>query len=313
MPKTKLLLMEASTFSASARGLLDTAYSVQTYGEEPCSDAQVLVTGLATRIDRAFLSQFPKLHTVASLTTGTTHIDLAFLKSRGIRCVSLSAVRTSINTVSSTAELTVALIFALGRSVVAAHTEVVAKGVWQRMNFWGNELRGRTIGVIGYGRIGAQVSGMAAALGLRVVAHDIEADVPRPLRVASLRELLGKSDIVTLHADFRGEVIIGSEELAACRSRPLLVNTARGELVDEQAVCSALESGVLGGYATDVLVGENVEHWDPFSDPIIALARNGHNVVVTPHLGGCTVEGFQATQLAMSRFLVSEEIASRRE
>ena len=268
-------------------------------------DAKVIIAGLEHRINADFLELFPAVKLVATTTTGLNHVDRILLERQGITLVHLGDVREAIRAVSATAEMAIALIFALGRRVVQSSRSIETNGVWDRMQFFTPELRGQQLGVIGFGRIGSKVAGMAQGLGLTVAAFDIDNEVPESLRRESLAQILEESSIISLHADYRGSQIIGKPELDLCRPGTILVNTARGELIDETSVASAIQSGALGGYAADVLAGENLEPWEAGKDDFTLLARQGFNVILTPHLGGCTVEAFHATQSAIANHLTS--------
>lgn len=305
--KPKLLILEPKTFSEAARRVLSTKYIVQEYRERPVPDGHTLITGLQYRINEDFLKGFHSVRTVASLTTGRNHIDVDFLSSKRIRLITLRDIRDQIASVSSTAELTLALVLSLGRRVSQSGASIAEHGRWRRADFFTRELKGQTLGIIGFGRIGKMVSTMAQAIGLRVIAVDTDAFVPGAFRRDRLYDLLKESDIVSLHADDRGTVLLGETEISRCRKGAMIVNTARGELVDEMAISKGIKSGRLSGYAADVLSGENRERWNVRDDVLVRLAKEGHNVVLTPHLGGYTQQAFRATQMAMVNLLVQTQ------
>lgn len=306
-PKTKIVVLEPEHFSMRARELLAHRFTVEDYRGEPISDAKVLLGGLAYRIDETFLQGFSSVEAICTLTTGRNHIDLKYLSARNLRIISLRDVRDQIMNVSSTAELALALILNIGRRVSQSSHTVALDGRWSRMEFFTSELKAQTLGVIGFGRIGQMVASMAKALDLTVKAYDPYALVPAEFRADSLEEILKESDLISLHADFRGSFILGREEIGLCKMGAAIVNTARGELVDEEAIYEALVRGTLSGYAADVLTGENADRWDMASDPLIRLSREGGNVVLTPHIGGCTREAFEVTQIAMAQHVSSIE------
>lgn len=305
LPESILVILEPDYFSRDAARILQSHYKVLEFGDSGSHQAEVLVAGLARRLDSDFLKDFPKLRLVAVITTGTNHVDSAYLESRGVQLKSLNSLKSEILGVRSTAELTLGLMFAAGRRITQSHHSVVEAEVWNRMDFYGPELRGQKLGVIGYGRIGRMVAEMAQTLGLRVHAFDPLDLVPPALKAGSLEEVLADSDIISLHASYSGTEVLGAAEIRQVKPSSLLINTARGELVSEESIASAIKSGHLGGYAADVLAGENRTHWKMGSDSLVSLARKGYNVTITPHLGGCTIQGFHVTQVAMARYLVS--------
>ena len=305
MPKTPLLILEPDYFSGDALRILETRFQVEKFGRAASSYAEVLVAGLGHQIDEGLLKNFPNLRLIATTTTGTNHIDSAYLDSRGVDLVSLSSLKEDIAGVRSTAELTVGLILAVARRITQSHHSVVGPNLWDRMKFFGPDLRGQKLGIIGYGRIGRMVGDMAQSLGLRIHAFDPLVVVPPDLRLSTLEDVLAGSDIISLHASYSGTQILGSHEIQMMKPGTFLINTSRGELVSEEEIASAVKSGHLGGYAADVVSGENLRDWQIESDPLVTLAREGYNVTITPHLGGCTSQGFQVTQVAMAKFLVS--------
>ena len=304
MSKVHLIIMEPDHLSNEARQVLAERYRITDFGAGLAEGAEAMVAGLSHRLDSKFLGTFENLRLVASLTTGTTHIDCSYLDSRGIRLVTLSSVRGDIAQVGSTAELAIGLILSVVRRIPQAQMSILEEGVWDRMRFFGPELRGRRLGLIGFGRIGRMVWEMGRSLGLEVSAFDPMEIVPNEIRAASLDVLVEDSEVVSMHASYSGHQILTEREIRLMRPGAFLVNTARGELVSEQAVVGALRSGQLGGYASDVLCGENLPEWDIKTDPLVVLAREGYNVAITPHLGGCTSEGFAVTQVAMAKHLV---------
>lgn len=305
MSKVELVILEPDYFSSEARQVLSERFRLKNFGPGYAATCEVLLAGLSHRLDEAFLMKFANLRLVASLTTGTNHIDSAYLDSKGVRLASLNSVKSDLAQVWSTAELAIALILGIVRRLPQASMSIVREAVWDRIRFFGHEVRGRRLGLVGFGRIGRMVCEMAQPLGLEVRAYDPLDIVPAQLRATSLEELIVTSEVISLHASYSGSQILAEREIQLMGRGTFLVNTARGELVSEEAIASAIKSGHLGGYASDVLSGENLVDWDIRSDALVTLAREGYNVSITPHLGGCTNQGFEKTQIAMARYLVS--------
>ncbi|HWM64689.1 MAG TPA: phosphoglycerate dehydrogenase [Solirubrobacterales bacterium] len=236
----------------------------------------------ATQVTPELIERAERLKVIGRAGTGVDNVDIPAATRRGI----VVANAPESNSVAA-AEHTVALMLALCRNVPQAQATLVA-GEWQRSRFKGAELYGKTLGVIGFGRIGQLVAKRARGFEMDVVAFDkfVSAERFRELGVegvAELDELLGRADVVTLHTPKTPETIglIDAEALAAMKEGARLVNCARGELVDLDAVLAALESGRLAGAGLDVFPSE------PFTDHPI-FARD--DVVVTPHLGASTAE-----------------------
>jgi len=241
-----------------------------------------LVIRSATEVDAAVLEAGENLKVVARAGIGLDNVDVEAATRRGVMVVNAPQ-----SNVVSAAEQTMALLLAQARNVPQAHAALKA-GAWERSRWEGVELAGKTLGVIGLGRVGALVAHRAAAFGMRLIAFDpyVSADRAKEMGVdvmPSLEALLVQSDFVTIHLprtpDTEG--LIGEHELSLMKPGARLVNTARGGIVDESALAKAIEDGRLGGAALDVFATE------PTTDsPLFAL----DHVVVTPHLGASTVE-----------------------
>ena len=266
-------------------------------------DAEVLMVRLGRRIDAALLAEAPRLRYVVTATTGLDHIDLAAAAAAGVRVVSLRDCPDAITDVSATAEHTLGLLLALVRRTPSAHAHVLG-GNWDRDRFWGTQLRGKRVGVIGYGRIGAHFGAYCKALGMEVVACDRDPQrIPSGIERASLADLVIMSDVVSIHAtaDLENRHLLNSNLIAGMKSGAILLNTARGSLIDEAAAASALVTGGLAGIAVDVIDGE--EHGRQATSPLVKAARDGHNVLVTPHIGGATHEAIARAEGAVVEVL----------
>lgn len=254
--------------------------------------AAVLMVRLRHMIDREVLAAAPCLRAIISATTGLNHIDLAACKARGIEVISTRGERAFLSTITGTAEFALALLLNLARHILPAHFDVQA-GHWRRDAFRGVSLRGLTLGVVGLGRLGCLMAGYGHALGMRILATDpAPSIVPPYVEMTNLNDLLGRADAISLHASHReGQPpILGAREFDLIKPGALLVNTARGELIDEKALLASLESGRLGGCALDVLADE--AGWSDFRQhPLVRYAKEHSNLIITPHIGGATLDG----------------------
>lgn len=260
--------------------------------------AAVVMVRLRHMMDGEVLAAAPRLEAIVSATTGLNHINVSLCEARGIEIICTRGERAFLSTITGTAELALAHLLNLARHILAAHNDV-QDGHWRRDAFRGISLRGLTLGVIGLGRLGCLMAGYGQALGMRVVATD-----PTPLIVppyvqmtSSLGEVLRQADAISLHAthDEGQPPILGARELATMKPGVLLVNTARGELVDERALLAALGSGRVRGCATDVLADE--ASWADFREhPLVHYASTHPNVIITPHIGGATLDGLMRSE-----------------
>ena len=304
MSRCRILVTESAGFSPAAARVLSGLGDLRLADLDrqallkSLSNVTVLWIRLRHRIDTPVIAAAPRLRVIVSPTTGLNHIDTDEAAARGIAVLSLRGETAFLNDVVATAEHTLALTLALLRRLPAAvrHTGV---GGWDRDQFKGREVRGRTIGVIGYGRLGRIVANYFIALGARVLVTDPEADaasITPEISLVTLPELLERADLVTLHANLtpsnRG--FYGKAEFQSMRTGAWFVNTSRGELIDEAALLSALESGHLAGAALDVLDDElstGMAH-----NRLVQYAQSHDHLIITPHIGGCTSESMDKTE-----------------
>jgi D-3-phosphoglycerate dehydrogenase / 2-oxoglutarate reductase len=262
---------------------------------------EVLFVRLGTRVDGTTIAQAPALRLVVTPTTGLDHLDVGALGAAGIRILSLRDARAAITSVHATAELTWALLLASMRHLPRADADVTS-GHWRRQRFLGTELAGRTIGIVGHGRLGRRVAGYARAFGMQVLVHDIDAaalvDLGPDTRAVDVDLLLRSADVVSLHLPLEDSTRgwLDERRIAQLRDGAVVINTARGELVDEGALARALSEGRLGGVAVDVLADD--ANWGTRTgrSPLLTLLGTEVNLVVTPHIGGWARDAVATTR-----------------
>jgi D-3-phosphoglycerate dehydrogenase len=249
------------------------------------SDVDAVIVRSAVKIPRAAFAHHRRLKVIGRAGVGVDTIDVDAATERGVAVLNAP----SGNTISA-AELALALLLALVRRVPAADRSM-KDGKWERARFSGTELYGKTLGLVGAGRIGGEVARRARSFGMRVMVHDpyLSQERARALEVelASLEELLRRADAVSIHVPLTEGTagLIGDEQLALMKPGAVLVNAARGGIVREDALVRALAEGRLGGAALDVYEAEPL----PADHPLRRLP----NVVLTPHLGASTEEAQQ--------------------
>jgi glyoxylate reductase len=250
---------------------------------ERARSAGAIVTSVADRIDRELVEALPALEIVAQAAVGYDNVDVAACRARGVLVTHTPGVLTE-----STADLALALLLAVARRVREGEAMVREGrfGGWSPTMLLGTELDGKTLGVVGYGRIGRAVARRASAFGMRVLAStrgDRPFDGDPHAEHATLAVLLEESDVVSVHLPGTRATrhVIGESELARMRRGAIVINTARGSVVDEAAMVRALERGHLGGAGLDVYEDE------PRVPPRL-LQRD--DVVLLPHLGSATRE-----------------------
>jgi len=309
----RILNSEPQDYAPAAREVLQ---GVGAYDEKQVTRSEliaclaaydVLITRLGFQVDRAVIDAGSRLKAIVSATTGLDHIDLDYANQKGITVLSLRGETAFLRTVSATAEHTWGLLLALLRRIPQAFASVQAGG-WQRDDFRGHDLDGKCLGILGYGRIGQKVARYGLAFGMRVYAYDpfvneLEPDIHRQ---TSLAGLLTHSDVLTVHIPHNPSTVgmLGAQELACLPPSAVLVNTSRGEIIDEPALATALQSGQLAGAALDVLCHEREQHLRQQS-PLIHYACNHDNLLITPHTGGATYESMAKTEIFMANKLAA--------
>jgi D-3-phosphoglycerate dehydrogenase / 2-oxoglutarate reductase len=301
-----VLIADPAGFSPRALELLRTAAEVDL---QPCGQSELrqalgthdaVWTRLGHRIDGDMLVGELRCRVLACAATGLDHIDEAACARRGVQVVSLRGETAFLRTVRATAEHTVALALALLRRLPAAVADTSA-GRWRRERFQGRELYGKTAGVVGVGRLGTLVAGYLRAFGMEVLGYDPGPDFPHDVaaRVDDLQVLCARADLITVHVPLRPETrkLIGGREIAAMKPDAILINTSRGAIVDEAELLAALRAGGLAGAALDVLEDEPAVDE---SHPLVAYARAHENLIITPHIGGNTVESFEKTEVFLA-------------
>ena len=223
--------------------------------------------------------------TILTASTGLNHINTNYCKQRNIKVLSHKNDMRFLNDLPSTAELAFGLMSSIVRNIPSSFDDV-KKGNWDYDMHMGHQLRGKIIGLIGYGRLGKMMETYCNAFGMTVKIHDPYEGYD------DLDLVLKESDIISLHVHANDETkhMINKKVLGKLKNNSYIVNTSRGEIVNEKDIVEALRSGKLKGYATDVIEDE---YGDRQNSPILKGVKEGLNIIVTPHVGGMTWEGQQ--------------------
>lgn len=255
-------------------------------------DADGLIVRSATRVTKELLGNAARLRVVGRAGVGVDNIDVDAATHRGVL-----VMNTPGGNSVSVAEHTLALMLALARSVPQSNASIHA-GRWEKSSASGTELRGKTLGLVGFGRVGTEVARRACALEMNVLAHDpyVTPAAARELEVelVPLDDLLRRSDVISLHTSLSPstEKMIDAAALAKMKRGARLINCARGELIDEAALADALKSGRIAGAALDTFAVE-----PPKNSPLIGIA----NLIATPHIAGSTAEAQEEVGTAIAQ------------
>lgn len=295
----KIVLAEKVSPATLAVFAAEPGWEVKTHDQLPdglpsaLADADALVVRSAVQVDDALLEHAPKLRVIGRAGVGVDNIDADSATRRGIVVMNTPGANAV-----AVAELTLCLMIALARKVPAANTSMHA-GKWEKKSLQGTELRGKTLGILGLGRIGLEVAKRARGFGLEIIGSDpfVSAAVAREngIGLVPVEELFAKAEYLTLHVGLTPQThgIINAKTLATMKKGVRIINCARGELVCDADLVAALKSGQVGGAALDVLAVEP----PPKDSPFFAL----DNVILTPHIAGSTNEAQEAVgvQIAM--------------
>jgi len=237
-----------------------------------------------THLDAEVLDAAKKLKAIGCFCIGTNQVDLNFARRMGI-----PVFNAPFSNTRSVAELAIADIILLMRGIPEKAARA-RRGEWAKTAQRAYEVRGKRLGIVGYGRIGTQLGILAEGLGMRVIYYDVEHKLPlgNAAPVNSLEELLRQADVISLHVPETPITrnMIDSDAISVMRPGALLINAARGTVVDIEALAEALESGQIGGAAIDVFPIEPKSNKETFESPL----RRFDNVILTPHIGGATEE-----------------------
>ncbi|MFC8192254.1 phosphoglycerate dehydrogenase [Cellulomonas sp. NPDC057328] len=277
-------ILEAAGFDVVTRtGALDEAELI-----ESLAGVQVLGIRSKTQVSADVLAAAPDLEVVGAFCIGTNQIDLQAAADRGV-----AVFNAPFSNTRSVVEIAIADIIALTRRLTVLDKEMHA-GIWNKSATGAHEVRGRTLGIVGYGNIGTQLSVLAENLGMSVVFYDTAEKLAlgNARRMDTLDELLETADVVTLHVDGRSgnAGMFGAKQFARMRPGSIFLNLSRGFVVDYAALSEAVLSGHVVGAAVDVFPEEPKRKGDPFESELRGLP----NVILTPHTGGSTEEAQEA-------------------
>lgn len=309
----KILITENKDFSKEALKILESIEDVEIISKnlnkeelkKYVKDVDVIWIRLKNYIDKEILEN-TKIKYIVTATTGLNCIDLQYTKKKRIKVLSLKGEEKFLQNVRATPEFTITCILALLRNIKNA-SNAVDNYNWNRDYFKGNEIYGKTIGIIGYGRVGRIVARYLKCFGANIlVCEKKEKRMPKYIKKVTLDEIFKKSDIVTLHVNYEEENInMINQKLFDLIDKPIyFINTARGELVNEQDLIQAIKENKVIKAAVDVLNHEARNKIK--NNKLLKFAIDSNRVLITPHLGGCTKESMEKTEVFMANKLKKE-------
>jgi len=291
-------------------GLGSVSYSVPTQDElsDKIEIYDVIIAGLGLNFTKEVLERAKNLKVIATATTGLDHIDIDDAESKGITILSLRGEEEFLNTITSTGELAFGLLLSLIRYIPYSFDDV-KNYIWKRENFRGYSLYGKTIGIAGMGRLGRIVARGADGFRMKVLFCDPNVSKEKHPEYTKVKfdELLERSDFVSIHIHLGKETegLFSARVFKKMKKSAYLINTSRGEIIDEEALLEALDGGEIAGYGTDVLAGELDFNRNFSNYPLVEYARNHKNCIIVPHIGGMTHDSRTATDV-----FIAEKVAT---
>ncbi|MCI0400590.1 MAG: D-isomer specific 2-hydroxyacid dehydrogenase family protein [Gammaproteobacteria bacterium] len=306
MPRPRALYYTILNFMPNNLLVLSKQFNV-TQLPDPGADTDEILANLdlcfaplGYPFDAAKMQRCPKLKAIVTNTTGVPHIDMPMAAARGMRIFSLKDEQAFLRTITATAEHTWGLLLALLRRTPWGFQAVLG-GEWNRFDFGAPAMLSRlSLGIVGLGRLGSMVARYGAAFGMHVHYYDpyVEPPADGPKRKETIEDLIAASDVLTLHAPSNKETrhVINRDVINRCKPGAIIINTSRGELIDEMALLDALQEKRLAGAALDVLDDEYSPRFRPADHPLVHYARQHDNLLITPHIGGSSLDAWNETQ-----------------
>lgn len=298
-------LLEPTDFSPEAIALLKQTGLSPT---DNTSKVDILYIRLAHKIDQSLLSKYSRLKYLVTPTTGLDHIDTRECHRLGINIISLRDIMSQIDSITSTSELALLLILASLRNLRRIILSESTINVADRLKYRGRDLASMNYGIFGIGRLGSQLYYSLTSLGADPVVWDSNSArmeiAPPDRRCSSLDDLLMRCNCLSIHVDLNDSSrgILNTSNLVLMPKGSIIVNTSRAEIIDRLSLEKLIRNYHIHTYATDVVWDETSQTPDPL---LSTLQKEGYNILVTPHVGGCTLDSMHATEVLITNHLIT--------
>ncbi len=304
--KKKLLALEKINISKSLLFDLKKYFIIKENNKknlQNLKDVNAIYTKFNYLINDKFIKKTPSLKYIISNVTGLDRVDEKFSKKKGIKIFSLKGEEKFLKNITSTAEFTFALIFALLKKIPHAHNSMLNKKS-NRYDYLGQNLYKKTLGIIGFGRNGKLISRYGKAFGMDVLSTDKK----KMKGNISFKKVLAHSDIISINVDLNKSTknLINKQTLKIIKKNCFIINTSRAEIINQKDLILILKKNKIGGFASDFLEQKNLKYTNS-SKKIINLAKIKKNIILTPHIGGATKESLTKTEEFVFKKLISYE------
>lgn len=300
MNKLQIKILEPQDFSLQAIEKLGLIGDVECSSDISIErdSAEVLFIRLGYQLDREFLKNYSSLRYIVSPTTGEDHVDKEYLNEKKVCLLTLKGETEFLESIPATAEFTWGLLLSLTRNIKPACHSVI-EGNWNRDLYKGHDSYGKTIALVGFGRVAKIIARYAKAFGMHVKAFDPYVDeYPEGVEACkSLASLMAGADILSIHAALTPETtnLVGENELYLLPKHAVVINTSRGDILNAKALLEALRDNTIAGAAIDVIPGERSTN-NFIKNQLLAYAKQYNNLLVTPHLAGASYESMAMTE-----------------
>lgn len=301
--KLNILNLENFNYSIKAKKLLKKVGNYEdNLSKIKKNRINVLICRFKTKLDKKYLSKFIKLKFILTNTTGLNHIDLKYCKKNKIKIFSLKNQTKFLRSIRSTAELYLALILNISRNIPAAINDV-RNGNWHRDSFIGNNLFKKKIGILGLGRNGSILASYCKKMGMNVCYYDNNVQNKLYKKFKNLENFLKNLDYIAICINYSADnhKIINKKFLNLLPKYNYFINCSRGEVVCERSLLAHLKGNKIRGAAIDVMHNEQYLNK---SNPLIKYSKKNNNLIITPHLGGATIESWHATEEFIANFFI---------
>ncbi len=306
----KILILEKTSATNKVKKVLASKYDIILYEEylsfnvtrqrQTANYIKGIICRLKFNIDKEFLNQFLKLKFIATVTTGITHIDLEYLNENNIKILTLKDTNGILDKISGTSDLAITLALTLYHKILYAY-EMTKSGKWDRDFFYRNQLSNQEVGIIGFGRLGRNIAKVLLSLGMNVFYNDnIQIESSKNFKFKTIKKILNTAKIIFISASYQPyqEFILKTKDLKNVKNYPIIINISRAQLIDPNFIFKGLQNRILSGYGGDVLFNEH----SPKNE--LKELYSYENVLITPHIGGTTIESIEITELALSNLIM---------
>ncbi len=256
--------------------------------------SNIIIAGGRIKLDREFIENCKNLKLILSPSTGTDHLCLKTIKKNKIKLIHIGKNLKLINNFTATSEMSFALLLTLIRKIMPSVRDV-NKGIWSRDKNSGFQLKNKTLGILGLGRLGKISAKIAKGFQMKILANDIKKIKYPGVKNVSFNNLFKNSDIIFLHVHLNSstENLINKKVFKIMKRNAILINTCRGKIIKEKDLLSALKNKLISGAALDVIDGEWLSKKNLIRHPLIQYAKKNNNLIITPHIAGSTYESIK--------------------